>query len=395
MTITVREIKDYCRPFLSRRTFKFRKLKPLLGGSKVKKLMLAKAFANPGKDSSNFQAELDRAHPDIYDPIAEEFAKLNAKASVSHQDRFETSENVRRIFLEHGIFTDFGRPGSVGLIINQTSIQGIPTYFVLGESLRQTVFSGRLYPPRGDDPGALMIQVSSAASRVAELLDIMFNNNGSAHEHLEKNLVRVSKQTLRGWASQLDFEREEVPVRLILLAVSMRASVESLLDILSSSPSPQEFLRTAVNLQLDSIVAHETSHIEERKANGHIPLNKETKEILAYLLEAVYGRPDLAFRTLMHRDCDLGVVVPKLVDHIRDKGSSAFLMEAESLRPFALEALDDSFLSIAGKKHSAVISGDEIKNVQSSDYVEKECMPLIERAMCNPSLQGGYKPRED
>ena len=395
MTLTIGQVKEYCKPFLSRRTFKFKQLRPLIGGAKVRDLMLAKAFANPGKDFSNFQAEFDRANPHLYDPIGAEYEKFNAKTSVSHEDRFETSERIRKIFIEHGIFTDFGRPASVGLIINTTEIQGIPTYFLLGESSRQSIFSGRLYPPRGDDPGALIVQVSSAASRVAELLDITFNNNGTGQDHLEKNIARVSKKTLRGWSSQLDFSHDEVPVHLILLSISMRSTVAKLLDIMESARNPQQFLQRAIELQLDSILAHEVAHMEECRANGSITPDKETKEILAYLLEGVYGHPDCAFRAMLQRKCDLDIAVPKLVAHIKEKKAKAFLEDAESLRPFALQALDEMFISITGQTHVGLIRPSEIQSVQTSDHIRTECMPLIERAMCNPSLEGEYKPRED
>ena len=112
---------------------------------------------------------------------------------------------------------------------------------------------------------------------------------------------------------------------------------------------------------------------------------EDDKEILAYLLQAVYSRADDAFLLLLNRNFMVSTIMPKLDQDLRQKGTRAFLESEHYLSDFAKNTLDEMFTSLTGRSHSDQISGNLIQVVQSSDFIKPENIQLIERSLYNPS----------
>jgi hypothetical protein len=387
VAVTLGQVKGYCTPFLERKNFRFRQLCSFVGHRRLNDLRLAKAFAHPGEGAANFMKALEGANTKLREPITEELRKLDRGGSVSHEDRMLMIRKIQEIFLESGIHTDFNRPSSVGLVIRSDAVSDTPVYFLLGESGGSATFCGRYYEAVNGIPSRLIVNVTSTASRLVEILDLMFNEGRDDNDRFERALMLRDRESLGAWVSKVDFEPDEVPANMFLFVMSVRESIRKLNELAGECGSPEEFVCRAVNLQLDSVLAHETSHIEEKKANGEIPLSKEAKELIAYLLEASYASPDIAFRAMLDRKFKVEEMMPGLFDDIRGMGGMALLEDSSFLRACALESLDDIFIELSSKSHDEVIRTDIIKAVQKSNYVNGNHMPLVERAMCNPSLR--------
>lgn len=387
MAVTLREIHDYCRPILERRNFRFRHLHGQLSFSRIKEMRLAKAFAHPGPNAVNFMMALQGAKPAIREPVLEEIQSLDGRADASHEDRMLMVRRVQEHFLKIGIHTDINRPSAVGMVIKSGSVAGVPVYFLLGESEGISTFCGRYYEPIDGIGSRLTINVTSAATRLVEVLDIMFGEARDKNDRLERALMLRDPEALRAWISKVDFAPDEVPVSMFLHVMSVRESIRALKEAAKACDSPSEFIRLALNAQLDSVLAHETAHLLERKANGQIPLTKHAKELIAYLIEAVYSRPDISFRSMLDRRIEIERVMPPLYSDIRAKGGLALLEDSSFLRAHALMRLDALFLAISGKPHSATMDTGLLTSVQGEFHIDAATMPLIERAMCNTSLR--------
>lgn len=387
MSVTLRQVKDYCRPFLERRNFRFRQLRRFVGHTRLNDLRVAKAFAHPGDGAVNFMKALDMASPKLKEPITEELRKLDKRGNITHDDRMLMIRKIQEIFLQNGIHTDFNRPSSVGLVMHSGTVSNTPVYFLLGESGGSATFCGRYYEAIDGIGSRLTVNVTSTASRLVEILDLMFNDGKDDNDRFERALMLRDKDSLGQWVSKVDFDPDEVPASMFLFVLSVRESISKLEGIAAQCDTPQDFVRMAVNLQLDSVLAHETSHIEEKKANGEIPLSKGAKELIAYLLEAAYSSPDIAFRAMLDRKFEIEKMMPGMFDDIRGMGGMALLEDAAFLRACALDSLDDIFIELSSKSHDEVIRTDIIQGVQKSNYVNGNDMPLVERAMCNPSLR--------
>lgn len=386
MAVTLRQVKDYCRPILERRNFRFKKLRRFVGNRTVSDLRVAKAFAHPGEGAANFMMALQGASSKLREPITEELRSMDRKG-ITHEERMLMIRRIQEVFLENGIHTDFNRPSSVGLVMHTDSVGETPVYFILGESGGSATFCGRYYESIDGIGSRLTVNVTSTASRLVEILDIMFNPGKDEHDRFERALMLRDRDSLGSWVSKVDFEPDEVPVNMFLYVLSVRETISRLEALAEQCDSPEEFVMRAVNQQLDSVLAHETSHLEEKKANGEIPLSRTAKELIAYLLEASYASPDIAFRAMLDRKFDVEKMMPGMFDEIRGMAGMTLLEDLTFLRENALDSLDDIFLELASKSHDEVIRTDVIQRVQKSNYVNGNDMPLVERAMCNPSLR--------
>jgi len=387
VAITLSQVHEHCKPILERRNFRFRQLRGFVSGRTVDGLRLAKAFAHPGPGASNFMKALRGAKPDLKGPIEEEIRRLDRGKPVSHDERMLMVRRVQEIFLENGIHTDFNRPSSAGLVIRKGSVGETPVFFILGESGGSATFCGRYYEAIDGIGSRLTVNVTSTASRLVEILDLMFNEGRDGNDRLERALMLRDPESLRSWVSKVDFRPEEVPVSMFLFVMSVRESIRKLTEMAGRCDNPEDFVRAAVNAQLDAVLAHETSHILEMKANGKIPLPRAAKELIAYLLEAAYSSPDIAFRAMLDRKFRMEELMPGLCEDIRTLGGLALLEDSGFLQERAIESLDDIFMEISGKAHGQSISAEIIRGVQRSDYIENWQLLLVERAMCNPSLR--------
>lgn len=393
MGISKKELRDYCQPFLKRAKFKFKNLNGMVEPAMLKDLRLAKAFAYPGEDARNFIFAKSGAAPHLKEPIDREIQALMDKPGVSNNDRFETMDRIRDIFIEHGIHSSFERPGSLGMILHQREISGLPAYFYLGESRNGYTGRGRLDFFQ-DGSGSFQINVSETASRLVQVLDFWLATREEVEAHPEEfrlSLIRVPEDILmeamtkRFKASQLT--REEIPVLFALDVSALRLMIARLQGFADSSSTPRGFLLKALNHHLDSAVAHETAHHEEKKAHG-LCMPHSTEECIAYLLQAIYAEPGDAFRSLMLRQFDVTEQMPSFDSAVRDLGPGCFCVPAGFFEKWATLMVDAMFKAHnGGRSHGQVVSAKTIVDVQSSDYVGMESMPLVERAMCNPNLR--------
>jgi hypothetical protein len=386
VVVTHAQVKEYSLPFLGRKNFRFRQLRRIVGPGKVKDLHLAKAFANPGEGMANFMTQLNHSNPHLREPIIEELRGID-RPDVTHTDRMVLIRRIQEIFLENGLHADFNRPSSVGLVMRTKHLGDVPVHFLIGESGGSAAFCGRYYSPVDGIGARLTVNVTTTASRLVEVMDVMFNDGDTDEDNLERAMMAVKDEVLAEWIPKATFSSDDVPVNMFLFYLTMRASINKLRDLAQECDSPEEFIRKALNRQIDSVVTHETAHDEERKANGEIELAKSAQELIAYLLEGVYAPPETAFRAMLHRKFNLEELMPGLYDDIREKKLGVLLEGPGFLRGRALESVDCIFDELHGKAHNEVINTNRLAAVQNSDYVTAEHMPLVLRSMCNPSLR--------
>ena len=386
MSFTLGQVRDYCEPFLRRKKFSYNQLNGVLSPTQKKDLGLAYSFAVPGEAASGFMLQLRNASPHLREPIMEEISRLEGKKGLSGDEKREFFQRVRRIFIANGIHTDHGRPGSVGLILKQTEIEGVPACFYLGETSSRSIFPGRLTLPTSDDQGFLLVNVSSAGQRITQVLDMLFSSERDPEDFIERVLVRADPKELEGYVNMLNLDFNTVNVDFVLHIASMRISIDRIAALMDRSDSPADFLLRALNNELDSILSHETAHILEGKANGHLRISKEKKEMLAYLMQAVYSCPEIAVRSIIDRhELDFDDVMPHLVQQVMAMGHDAFSGDVNLLRESARGHLDDHCLMLTGKTHDQLVDTRRLRKVQTSDHITKEHLPLIEKTICNPS----------
>lgn len=394
MTVTGRELRAYARPILRRKTFKFHRLDGMVDERKHQVLELARAFARSSNGSMEFQYALREAPPDLRERIRSEFSSSPRQGSLPREEAVKQwSALIRRIqghIISEGVYTDFGRPASVGLILNRRSVEGVDVYYSLGESHEtRSLLPGRLYyDPEGRT--SILIYLWDAFARVGENLDLLLSRRDLGEEgNFERTLYRAKREELEEWCGRVrnsSWSSERSP-DFFIFTIAMRSILSDLRMLAEASDTPADALRAAVNRQIDSLLAHEVSHLVERNANGSLAFGKEKTEIIGYLLQAVYGRADFAFLSMANRQFRFDLEMPELVADIRAKGIGSVLEGEEYLRRWATISLDLNFFALAGKSHLDLIDPGIIRAAQSSDHILGAHMPMVEKAMCNPSLQ--------
>ncbi len=396
MSITERELREYCRPMLRRKGFRFSRAGPLIEEDSLRSLAVAKAFSMPD-GQRDFLYSLRLAPGGMRRGIHEALDRkrsLGSQNGRGHAARLELLSDIQEVLIAHGIFAQFGRPATTGIILGTRRIGDIPVYFVLTESRSTTsVFSGRVSIGL-DGRKQMAISVTGAAARLMETLDLWLRDPASSEDdRFERRLMRADRESLRAFLEGKSLAPDEPIFLMAINLISMRSCISRLRSLASASPSARSFLLSALNSQLDSVLAHETAHLVEREANGSIPLPKESKEILGHLLEAVHGKADDAFQSLLHREFDFAQRMPALKEDIGRKGLGALLEDSAYLSGWARAALDERFLALSGRTHEQVVDTGAIRAVQSGDFIDEGVMPLIEKAMYNPSNHRTPPPR--
>ncbi|MEW6721971.1 MAG: hypothetical protein AB1324_01785 [Candidatus Micrarchaeota archaeon] len=392
MTVTAKEMRRYARDMLRRKTFRFHRLNGILEPRQHSLLHLADAFAKSHEDQPRFLLALRDSPPEVRDRINREFGKNGAKPASRREalERWKSLiRNIQGHIISEGVYTDFGRPASVGLLLEKRALDGISLYFSLGESHEGvSLRPGRVYY-EPDGRTVVLFYLWDALARTAELLDLLVSVRDLGEEgNFERTLYRARKEDLSAWCERAAASSPDMNPEFYILTLAMRSALSGLRAAMERAESPREALRAAINMQLDSLVAHEVSHLVERKANGHLPFDKAEAEITGYLLQAVHSRADLALISMMNRQFDFAQGMPALVGDVRSRGPMILLEGEVYLRAYASETLESRFLALCGRRSEEVLDISKIKSSQTSDYIRPEHMPLVEKAMCNPSLTG-------
>lgn len=379
-------MEGYCRPLLRRKRFRFHRLRGLVDERKLGMLKLAKAFAAPGEGARNFMLALKEADPILRDSISDEMRRFYALpgASKTHGERELLMERIKSHFLKEGIHTDFNRISSVGLVMDKKDIEGVPVYLLLTETIsRRDILPARIHA--GPIGSYITLHVSAISARLSEILDLLLipDEDKGSWRAFERKLMLSDKAWLGRLAEVSPLPPEEVNVPHTVYIISMRSAISGLRRLMETSDSPEGFILQAINMRLDSTLAHEWSHLQERRVNGALPVSHAGMEILAHLMAAAYSDADHAFLSMLDRHVEFDSVIRGLPDEIREKGAHAYLCDGDYLKSWARHALEFWFRSITGKPFSSCIDADSIMRVQTTDYLRGEHLPLIERAMHN------------
>jgi hypothetical protein len=416
--ITKEQLKTYCSPFLKRQNFSFGNLRDAIGDDRMRDLRVGEAFSSPKAGSQSLQLELQDANPYLKDPITKALAKLNQRHTPKEKDRI--SRKARDIFAEHGIFSDFGRPASFGLILEKTEILGLDTYFVLGKYDGGNLHTGR---PDSDGKDAyLTINVTNAAGRLIGMLDIMLEVSDPLIKDHEYRLVKnrmdkysigltdaremldrmlMTRNAMRMSGGELTKCFAEIgsafanPALFALNVIATRAGIARLERMMSECDEPATFLFKAINPYVAATLAHEVAYITERRANGELRTRRKHMELLAYLIEAVHSRPDIAFSGLVSEtDADvyrkainINEELPELARELKRHNGLAFLQAEEYLQNWAERCLDSCFMRLARKPLEEVIDVGPIRAFRGSEYIGTAHLPLLNASICNPTLR--------
>lgn len=419
MTVSKEQVYRYCKPFLRRKTFRFSRLEGAVKEERMRILRLGEKFAKLPGESDRFVTALRYADGRISDPIRHEIAGIRAKPDATREDWDEAVGKMRKAFIDNGVFTDFGRPSSVGLILNQTNILGVDTYFILGNSHSGVIESGRLNMDK--QRPTLMINVTNAAGRLMEILDVMFSESDPLMRNHDQRLVReiMLRHTLgsegacltldemsmmrnmirmdedRLMRADLDVPPEDFPVLSAIDVITTRASIARLERSMAESDCPEEFIIKAVNSHAAAKLAHETSHIIERKANGALRMDKRMMELLGYLIEATHFRADIAFSALLAQAgastdknlIDIRAELPDLTSDLVGLNGAAFRQKEDYIRGWAQRCMESIFIRLTGKKPDDIIDVRPVEALRGTEFIGKEHLPLLEKALCNPTLR--------
>jgi len=406
-------------PFLKRQRFSFGNLKDAIGDDRMHDLRLGEAFASQKAGAQRLLLELKDANPYLKDPITKALGNLTRTHTPMVRDRARSK--ARRIFAEHGIFADFGRSASIGLILEKTNILGVDTYFVLGKSDIEDLHAGRL-DMNGKD-SYLMINVTNATGRLIEMLDVMLEVSDPLMAEFDYRLVRqkmikydiglkearemitdinmvrvlmrANVEKLDSCMSDMGFNPAEMPVLTALDVITARAGIARLEGMMAGCDDPATFLLKAINSYVAATLAHEAFHILERRANGALRMRKDHMELLAYLIEAVHIDPNIAFSALLteaeadvyRRGINVREELPELMKDLRKLNGRAFMQDEGYLQIWAERCLETSFMRLAGKPLADVIDVGPIRALRGSEFIGSRHLPLLLASICNPTLR--------
>ncbi|MCI0503695.1 hypothetical protein L0Y65_03205 [Candidatus Micrarchaeota archaeon] len=415
MSVTRGELKEYLGPALSRKTFRFCRLRGLVREGTLQSLRFARAFSHPenlhagsaqprrSRRGAEIMRELSKTEPWLRLPVMDALRKLSGGAGpgghASPSARMEAMERIQETLLDCGVHAVFGKPASAGLMLHAREAAGIPLRLYLGESFGDKLGRGRLNRHPGGS-WSLEVDVTQTAARLMQAVEYWLADFRLPLPHLDMqrlSFVRAPRELLKkNLAECMERGRvagEHVPVMFALDVSCLRLINDQLECIASGSATPQDFLMRALNASMDSVLAHEIAHLQERRASGFAALHPMAKETLAYLLQAAYSEPADAFRGMMMRGFDITLMMPAFDAALRAMGSHAFCLERGYLRGWARGMLDE-FEKLCGFGTGAkpAIGTDAITNAQTNDYITEGDLPLIERALCNPNLRTKYAP---
>jgi len=396
MSVRREDIKAYCKPFLERNTFRFSQIAGLLDKKLLVDLECARSVVDGRQDPVKVLEEFRKVFEETGSPTNKIFEspRLNCLLdSPSPEKTFQLHQILRSVFMMSGVYISPENP-KVGLLLHRKELEGLPINFFLAEPVRPKMETGIFFfMPEGDS--SVDINVTENIARLARTLDYWLVAEASLPTRKDgfhimlyntprENLLRIISRSM----SKLGIRHETIPSRLALEVSCNRLMIKRLANIASASSNPRQFLCHSLNIYLDSALARQMGHIEERLALRSIPLPGPTKTAVSYLLQAIYGDPADAFRTLLARGYDLAHAVPELEDDLRSLGPESFCVDSEFLRNWAREIVDRIFIEATdGRTHDVLIEKHLLVDSQTTDHIRMPDMPLIERSMYNPNIK--------
>ena len=400
VAVTKKELRDYLRPALKRRSFRFGRLYCGVPERTVQDLRLARAFGNIRERPEGFMRETNSSRPEVARPITAIFSGMKevehmcgvAGAATPRALFAQAMEEVRHVLIGVGVHASWGRPSSTGLMLNSAQVNGLPLYIYLGESFGGRIGQGRVNISP-DGTGSVELDATQNAARLMQVMDYWLADTHRPPAHLELMkvlLARVDRAYMRrrlpAMLSQRSISGDSLPVQFALEVSCLRLMMNRLGRIADQSATPREFLLKALNAHMDSALTHEIGHFEEGIATSPLPLNVPTRETIAYLLQAVYADPADAFRMMMLRGFDITDMMPGMDRSMREKGAEAFCLTRGYLRGWAKRMLGGIFAEIRRLKGGEfAFNGAKVGHAGTSDYLTEKDMPLVEIALCNPN----------
>ena len=406
MNFSYEQLKSYTSPFLRREKIRFSDLNGLLGGNRKKDLRLARAFAlqeHPEQSASKFSEELKKANPYLRGPITEEIARLREKPSICPRDREELERRIQRIFIDNGIYSDWGRPSSVGVILREDKALGVPIYYVLGESDGPSPFTGRLKLPTDYDRGGIILNITGSVARVKSLLDIYFLEPPKEHDPSDgprdqwqqvfhQAVIWGGSDVLKSTLDRVHFEMSEFHLTGALSLMARRRFAMRMIYMMMNSQTTSEFFLKAVNSHIDSSLSHEAAHILERRENADVELDRFEKELLAYFVQGTHSQPDVAIWTMfdaLPQYFQVENLMPLLARQMLKDNREFFLKGKKVLRKYMRHYADEYSIELTGKP-ATVLDGKKIRDLNTGSHFKEEDLAIIHEALCCTDAKGRH-----
>jgi hypothetical protein len=431
VSLTRRELKEYFKPALSRKSFRFSRLHGLVHDGTLQNLRAAKAFGRLGQSQhlgafarpdkaqvarayerqdeseiinaylrrrnsgEGFIREMVKSEPQIRIPVMNVLRDLSKSAGpagcIPNGAHADAMERVQGILRECGVHAVFGKPSSTGLMLHDMEAAGIPLRIYLGESAGCDISRGRLHE-RPDGSWSVELDLTQTAARLMQVIDYWLADTGNPPAHLDAqrlSFVRAPRDLLlRSLISSMEIgsvDTSMIPVMYALDVSCLRLACGSLDELAHVSDSPRHFLLNALNMNARSVLAHETAHLQECRANGPVALHPTLKEAFAYLFQAAYSDPADAFRSMMLHGFDITLMMPSFDEALRAIGPHSFCLQESYLRAWAkgmLDALTKQYS--AGAIGKPNIDASPILETVSRTPITESDIPFVERALCNP-----------
>ena|GEM_PF-6415335 len=380
------------RPFLGYEQFR---AWGIIESTDLKRLQALRHFG----DTDKFKDSLRWTDREFRDMIREIYSQEGVPASTMHED-------VQWSMVEDGLFCDFRRPNSSGLILWANDIEQVPALVVLGESQSsKNAYSGRVSLGNEGSIDSIVVYANAAMQKVAGFLRAWF----AVFESIERNekpniisdLLARKDESLEKMVDRLFdlIEDPEVDIQFpyedILLVCSLRAIADNFRKIMREVDTPQEFLLKAVDMQLRSSLSHEIAHLLERRfatEHGNL-LIKEEMELVAHLVQGHYVSPGMAFKALCDRSINIEQVFPSLYKDLEIMHFEFMLEKEEYLAKWAFRLLREMTMAGAGVEPGDIFNPTIIRQAVQAPILRLEHIPIIEAGFWDP--EGECPEREN
>ncbi len=388
MAIDLPAIHRYCKKPLARKEFRYDQLerRGLISTANHRKLEALRFFSSGQGMKERFISALAEAD--------ETFAADIRQIYQKHSDPVEVALFSQLCMLDHGVFADFNRPNSSGLILDCEMLDEIPILVVLGEMTEgnRNTFSGRVTINNDSGLDSAVVYATIAIEEMSDMLNLWFSANFEENPSIEaQHSCRTDAATERlidfvieGKIAIPDLDDSDI----ILNIWANRIILNRYRAIMRHSSTPSEFVQRVADLHLRAARLHEAAHVAEVKANWGIRRTQVDKELLAYLAEACYINPGLAFRALMRRP-DVSMIrdLKELNREIERLGLEAFLESEKTMEMWAYKMLRICCKRIARKEPYEIFNPSFMRNIAKKPLVTAESAPLIEETIhSNPDI---------